>query len=150
MTGELVLALRVLAAACLYGFLAWAVLTLWRDLRSQLESAGGTKIPVIQLTWEIDGQNMVKEYSRARISLGRDPSSDFPLKDGTVSAHHAFLSYHHKQWWLEDLKSTNGTFLNDEKLDTPTVIVSGDEIRCGQVPLRVEIRSQDGKIQAGH
>ena len=51
------------------------------------------------------------------------------------------------QWWLEDLKSTNGTFLNEEKLDTPTVIVTGDEIRCGQVPVRVQIDGQDEKIE---
>lgn len=145
MSGEIVLAMRILAAICLYLFLGWATLTLWRDLRSHADSAASGKIPTLKLTWETGGKSTVKEYAIPRVTLGRDPSSDFPLKDSTVSAHHAFLSYHHKQWWLEDLKSTNGTFLNDEKLDTPTVIVSGDEIRCGQAPLQVDILLPEGK-----
>jgi pSer/pThr/pTyr-binding forkhead associated (FHA) protein len=49
------------------------------------------------------------------------------------------LSYHHSQWWIQDLQSTNGTLLNDEKLKSATVIVSGDEIVCGQSVLIVSI-----------
>ena len=77
--------------------------------------------------------------------LGRDPVCDFQIKNETVSARHARLSYHHKQWWIEDLNSTNGTFLNEEPLYTATVIVSGDEIRCGQVDILVSIGDKSGQ-----
>jgi pSer/pThr/pTyr-binding forkhead associated (FHA) protein len=59
--------------------------------------------------------------------------------DDTVSARHARLSYHHNQWWVEDLQSRNGTYLNDERVSVPTVIVSGDELRYGQVATLIEI-----------
>jgi pSer/pThr/pTyr-binding forkhead associated (FHA) protein len=41
------------------------------------------------------------------------------------------LSYHHNQWWLEDLNSANGIQLNQGKLSMPTVVMSDDEFICG-------------------
>jgi pSer/pThr/pTyr-binding forkhead associated (FHA) protein len=49
------------------------------------------------------------------------------------------LSYHHNQWWLEDLGSTNGTLLNQEKLTIPTVVISGDEFRCGETRFTITL-----------
>jgi pSer/pThr/pTyr-binding forkhead associated (FHA) protein len=40
------------------------------------------------------------------------------------------------------LLSTNGTFLNDERIETPTILISGDEIRVGKVLLEIEIQQQ--------
>jgi pSer/pThr/pTyr-binding forkhead associated (FHA) protein len=59
--------------------------------------------------------------------------------DEAMSAHHARISYHHTQWWLEDLNSTNGTFLNRDQVSVPTVIISGDEIKCGNTLLTIRI-----------
>jgi pSer/pThr/pTyr-binding forkhead associated (FHA) protein len=49
------------------------------------------------------------------------------------------LTYHHGQWWLEDLSSTNGTFLNHLPISMSTVITSGDEIVCGNVHLTISL-----------
>jgi pSer/pThr/pTyr-binding forkhead associated (FHA) protein len=61
------------------------------------------------------------------------------LEDAAASARHARLSYHHNQWWLEDLGSTNGTLLNQEKLALPTVVISGDEFRCGETRFTITL-----------
>jgi len=53
------------------------------------------------------------------------------VDDEAISARHARWSFHHNQWWLEDLDSTNGTLLNQEKLTMPTVVMSDDEFKCG-------------------
>lgn len=37
--------------------------------------------------------------------------------------------------------STNGTYLNEEKIETPTILISGDELRIGKIILIVEIQS---------
>ncbi len=74
--------------------------------------------------------------------IGRSPNSDYPIANETVSARHARLSYHHNQWWVEDLNSTNGTYLNDERLTFPTVIISGDDLRCGRVNLSIQIEEK--------
>ena len=74
--------------------------------------------------------------------MGRDPASDLYIEDKTISARHAKLSYHHGQWWVEDLRSTNGTFLNDEPVQEPLVLASGDRLRFGQVQWQVQAERQ--------
>ncbi|MFU8774027.1 MAG: FHA domain-containing protein, partial [Anaerolineales bacterium] len=52
-------------------------------------------------------------------------------------AQHARLSFHHNQWWIEDMGSKNGTFLNQQFVATPLVVTSGDELLFGQVRIIV-------------
>jgi pSer/pThr/pTyr-binding forkhead associated (FHA) protein len=60
-----------------------------------------------------------------------------PLDDKTVSARHARLAYHHGQWWLEDLRSRNGTFLNTKAVHEPLVLATGDEVQFGSLKFLV-------------
>ena len=143
MSGTIVLALRVLMALALYSFLGWALVILLRDVQRQGQSLANRRVPRISLTVIVNEHNSLspKHFSQPEIILGRDPGCDIPLPDDTVSTRHAQLSFHHGQWWLEDLMSTNGTFLNDTNVNMPTVITSGDEIRCGNLKLAVNLSS---------
>jgi hypothetical protein len=138
-SGIVFLVLRLLLAASLYAFLGWALLTVWRDLRASGQMISEPVIPMLTITPIDNGSLQPLSIDTAEVILGRSASSDFPIQDDTVSARHARLSYHHQQWWVEDLRSTNGTYLNDERVSVPTVIVSGDELRCGQVSLLISI-----------
>jgi pSer/pThr/pTyr-binding forkhead associated (FHA) protein len=139
-SGPVLLVLRFLLALGLYAFLAWAFLNLWRDLRQQSALLATRWVPPISLTVAIaDQPPQVKHFKQPEITIGRDPACEYPLDDETVSARHARLSYHHGQWWLEDLDSTNGTLLNQERLSTPTVVISGDEIGCGNTRLTITL-----------
>lgn len=133
MSAPFVLALRLLLALSLYVFLGWTLLTIWRELQSQGSMLAGRKIPGITLTVQIADQKSFQSYfTQSEILLGRDPHCDVPLPEDTVSLRHARIAYHHGQWWLEDLGSTNGTRLNKEALTIPTVIIGGDHILCGK------------------
>jgi len=137
MSGILVLTLRILITICLYAFLAWAIYTIWRDLQLNSALLSSQIVPTLTITFLDSEEHDQREYKTSEIIIGRDPLCECVLSDETVSARHARLSYHHKQWWLEDLNSTNGTFLNEEPISTATVIISGDEIRCGRVTFEV-------------
>ena len=140
MSGPVFLVLRFLLALGLYAFLAWAFLNLWRDLRQQSALLAIRQVPPISLTiTSVDQPPQVRYFNQPEITIGRDPACECPLDEETVSARHARLSYHHGQWWLEDLDSTNGTLLNQERLSTPTVVISGDEIGCGNTHLNVTL-----------
>jgi predicted component of type VI protein secretion system len=140
MSGPLVFALRAILAATLYLFLAWALLTLWRDLKGQAALLASRKIPHLSLTIRSDASgSKVRLFQQPEVIVGRDPTCDCLLDEDSISARHARFSYHHEQWWLEDLASTNGTFLNNAKLDTPTVVITGDELRAGEVCLVIAI-----------
>jgi len=133
MSGPVVFALRFLLTVGLYAFLAWAFMSLWRDIKLQGALLAARKVPPISLTIaRADLAPQVRHFAQAEVTIGRDPACECPLEDAAVSARHARLCYHHNQWWLEDLGSTNGTLLNQEKLAIPTVVISGDEFRCGE------------------
>jgi len=72
-------------------------------------------------------------------------TGDLAIMDEALSAQHARISHHHGQWWLEDLNSTNGTFLNESKLSTPAVIITGDQFKCGNTLFVVHIEIEGEK-----
>ena len=140
MSGVIVLILRLVLAACLYAFLGWALFVLWRDLRTQGAHLALRKAPSLNLTLQSPGKETShRAFHQSDISIGRDPTCDVTLTDDAVSARHLRLSFHHGQWWAEDLGSTNGTHLNQSPLLTPTVLATGDQIECGHTAIIVSI-----------
>jgi pSer/pThr/pTyr-binding forkhead associated (FHA) protein len=152
--GPIVLALRLLAAAALYAFLALALWTMWRQIQIAGSRASAASIPPIKLGVKRRGQRAVAHtFSQAEVLLGRDPLVDMHLPDKSVSIRHARASYHDGQWWLEDLGSTNGTRLNGAPLGRPTVLADGDEIKCGSCKVVVGLagmHSRKGPAEGGH
>ena len=142
MTAIIVLILRILMAVALYGFIVWVVLTLWRDLQQQARALSGRTIPPLTLSAPQLNPPLAQQITNHEVIMGRDPGCDLIITNETVSARHAKLSFHHKQWWIEDLRSTNGTYLNDESVQTATVIISGDDLRLGEVQFQINIDSK--------
>jgi pSer/pThr/pTyr-binding forkhead associated (FHA) protein len=140
MSGSIILALRLILAFALFGFLGWALVSLWRDVRRQGVVLTNRRVTAINLTIRhSDAAPTVTNFTQPEITLGRDPGCDIPLFDDTVSTRHAQLTYHHNQWWVEDLMSTNGTTLNQIAVTMPTVLTAGDEIQCGDTRLTVNL-----------
>jgi hypothetical protein len=76
------------------------------------------------------------ELLRGRTRLGRDSDNHVVLDDERVSAHHALITVRDGVYWLEDLGSTNGTFVGEEKrVMTAHPLVDGEEVRLGGVLL---------------
>ena len=132
MSGIIFLILRILLAAALFAFLGYVLWTLWRDLKRQEEILSTRRLPLIHFSLP-DGSQ--RQFASPEVLVGRDPACELVLDDTTVSYSHARLSFHHGQWWLEDLRSTNGTYLNGVMVAAPLVVTVGDVIRCGQVEL---------------
>jgi len=66
--------------------------------------------------------------------IGREGEA-LRLSDSTVSRRHARLSRQDGQWFIEDLGSANGTFVNSARISRPARLHVGDQIRCGQTLL---------------
>lgn len=71
------------------------------------------------------------------ITIGRADSSTLVLADDYVSTHHARLVPRGAEWVLEDLGSTNGTFLDRAKVTAPTPVPAGVPIRVGKTVLEL-------------
>ena len=116
MLAVLILITRFILLLVLLSFLGWAIYTLWRELKFQSDSMTSKKIPWISVFSERESTDQKQIFTKPDLRIGRDPACEIQLSDDTVSNQHARLLYRNKQWWIEDLLSTNGTFLNDEVL----------------------------------
>jgi pSer/pThr/pTyr-binding forkhead associated (FHA) protein len=139
MLGIIFLILRILLAVLLFLFLGWALRLIWLGLKEQARRAAVSQIPSLTLDPEPQADLESFHFTQPTAVVGRDPACDCLLADKTISGQHARLTYEMTQWWVEDLQSTNGTFLNQQSISTPVVLTSGDELRFGQLAFRVII-----------
>ena len=72
------------------------------------------------------------------VTVGRSPGCAVSLEDDSfVSSVHARVFRRSGELWLEDLGSTNGTWLNDERVDGPSRLQRGDRVKVGSTTLEV-------------
>jgi hypothetical protein len=71
----------------------------------------------------------------AKYVLGRHPDCNLAIDSGAASRYHAQIVADGDAWLLEDLRSRNGTFLNDERISGTHTLTGGDRIRIGDVEL---------------
>ena len=82
-------------------------------------------------------QGTVITLGQAPILVGRAPECTLVLEDDYVSGRHARLSLQQGVWVLEDLGSTNGTFLGRTKVEAPTPVEPGTHVRIGRTVLEL-------------
>jgi hypothetical protein len=75
--------------------------------------------------------------SEAPITIGRAEDSTLIITDDFASARHARLVPRDGQWFVEDLGSTNGTYLDRGKVSGPTPVPLGVPIRIGRTSLEL-------------
>ncbi|RRR65492.1 MAG: FHA domain-containing protein [Candidatus Viridilinea halotolerans] len=139
--GVIMLLLRVAVIFLLYFFL-WQVLrVVARDLRSAAAPQSHTPAPYGQLVVTSAGQTGIpvgKIFPLSPVSIiGRSTEVELALNDTFLSSEHARLELRDGVWWLEDLNSTNGTFLNGFEVRGSTELHAGDVVRIGRVELKL-------------
>jgi hypothetical protein len=72
------------------------------------------------------------------LSIGRSGDADVRIEDRYASSLHARVYSRSGRFYVEDLKSTNGTMLNDASLDGEAELVEGDVVRIGDTEFRFE------------
>ncbi|MBV7363109.1 FHA domain-containing protein [Actinomycetaceae bacterium TAE3-ERU4] len=73
----------------------------------------------------------------APVVIGRSPSCTLVLDDNYASGRHARLFPDKHSWWLEDLDSTNGTFMDDERVVQARPLQPGIRFRVGQTTMEI-------------
>jgi hypothetical protein len=151
---ELLLVLKIAFLVLLYLFIWRIVRTASRDLRLPQESfilapsaAAGVhasrpgpvtgRLVVVKSADLQDGEGF--ELNSAQLTIGRGNQNDIPIAtDEYASARHARFEPRQDGVWVQDLGSTNGTFLNGTRLDRPRRLAQGDIVRVGETDLRYE------------
>jgi hypothetical protein len=125
---------RLAFLALLYIFLARVVRSLLRDLRAAAREPGASLGRLIVVESPSGDPEAGRSFDLDAITtLGRDV-----VEDPFASADHAVLTYRGRSWYVEDLGSTNGTYVNGRAIASVAPLGFGDELSIGQVRLRLE------------
>ncbi len=153
-TDEALLALKVAFLVLLYLFIWMIVRSATRDvagapqesivlsaaeanaLRSQSSRGPKARLAVVSSPTLPQGRHLTLTEPT---TVGRGPTSGLRLDhDDYVSSRHALITPSDNGVWLEDLGSTNGTFVNGAQVTSSRLLQAGDVIRIGDTQLRVE------------
>ena len=87
----------------------------------------------------LDGANAGETVSldEAPILVGRGADAAIRLDDDYVSTRHARIARSGEQWFIEDLGSTNGTYIGSHRLTQPTILQLGSTVRIGKTTLEL-------------
>jgi hypothetical protein len=143
-TGAAVLALRIAVVVALYLF----VLAVFRRLRSELVRASRIESDAVVEDPPEDWLEVVdcedapdlagKLYPLAPISsIGREQGNTVTIPDPRISSRHARIEWQDGHWWIEDLGSANGTFVNGHAIAEPAAAGYNDTLRVGPAVLRL-------------
>jgi hypothetical protein len=129
----------------LYLFLLWVARSALRDLRRPAAARSHPAASLLQRSiivaqgggglsrgaaFEVDGA----------LTIGRSPQMDVQIDDGFASGRHARIYERDGYAYVEDLGSTNGTYLNGRRLDGAEALDADDTIRVGNTEFRYEQR----------
>lgn len=128
---------RIALLALLYLFLFFAIKTgvgLSQGSRKSIRSAG-LKIVITDGPPALVGTSL---SINSALTIGRLSGNDIHVSDDLVSASHARFTPTPDGAILEDLNSTNGTYLNGMSIRTPQALRPGDRIEAGTLKMIVE------------
>jgi hypothetical protein len=130
--------IRILFLALLYAFLFAVVRVLLRDLRAASRSRAELGRLVVVASPRGEPPPGAAFPLDVITTLGRDVNNAIVVDDPFVSGEHAVLTYRGRSWYVEDLASTNGTFVNGTPVETVAPMAFGAELQLGEVRLRLD------------
>ena len=84
-----------------------------------------------------DGRRFDHEVAEGSLVVGRSSRADLSLADRAMSREHARFRREEEGWYVEDLGSTNGTWLADARVADPVPVPLGAPVRVGQTVLEL-------------
>ena len=151
---ETLLVLKVAFLVLLYLFVWRVVRTAGRDMRLPQESfilRPGGALTGGAIGQQISSGRLVVAHSpaleegteytldSAAVTIGRSTQNVVAIdSDEFASARHARVEPRRDGVWVNDLGSTNGTYVNGVRIDRPRKLVNGDVVRAGETELRFE------------
>jgi len=139
--------LKVVFLALLYLFVFWALRSARAELGTEPKAAAahaaapptsdGRPVPRSLALTDEHGASIGAVPLTGAVQVGRSPSCQIPLTDTFASSIHARLFARDGSWFVEDLGSTNGTYVNERRVTAPAEIKVGDRVRVGRTLLEV-------------
>lgn len=149
MTDQLLTLLKFVLLGLLYLFFARVLWAVWSEVRTPVRPASGASGPTARRRRRERGvPSFVVMEPRLRrgeihplsdvITIGRVDDNSMVIDDDSfISSHHARLEIRPDGVWLVDLKSTNGSFVNGQRVSNEKSLRKGDRIQVGSTVLEM-------------
>lgn len=118
----------------IYLFIFTIIRMIYLDIRSMKNVEGGKDVAYLKVVNRLDSLNfkMQEYYVLEKITrIGRSSKNDIVIKDNFVSKNHLIIRDEAGKYFIEDLNSANGTYLNGEALYEKTELTNGDRVGVG-------------------
>ncbi|MEQ8155130.1 MAG: FHA domain-containing protein [Clostridiaceae bacterium] len=137
-------AFGILFIVILYAIIYYALKIMYKDVKSESRKSRDYNKQKKSYGVEVEnpGNNDTLKagtliHVRDMVSIGRKGDNSIVLNDSFVSGYHAKLYIRNEDFYVEDLNSTNGTFVNGLKLNGSKKLNISDELKIGTVVFRV-------------
>jgi pSer/pThr/pTyr-binding forkhead associated (FHA) protein len=138
--------LKIVFLALLYFFIYRAIRSVVVELRPPgrapagrdrpaAKSKGGRKAPRSVVILDDHGAKVDSRRLDGVLQVGRAEACQVRLSDTYASSFHARIYSKDGSWYVEDLGSTNGTYLNQRRITVPAELRAGDRVRIGKTTL---------------
>lgn len=126
----------------LYAIIYYSLKIMYKDVKG----GGRKKVPARRKAHGLEvlesGENKSLKIGsiipvRTTITIGRKEDNSIVLRDQFVSGYHAKLYVRNNEFFIEDLESTNGTFINNKKICGRVKLKIEDEIKLGSTAFKV-------------
>lgn len=135
------LAFKILIIVIIYFIIFWSLKIMYRDIKGGNKKKKHSKRVGLEIMKLGKDNSILKLGSvipiHQKLTIGRSEDNQLVLKDPYVSGHHAVIFLKNNDYVIEDLKSTNGTLLNDVKLEKQSYLNIDDEIAIGEYVFKI-------------
>jgi len=156
---QLLLVLKLVLLALLYLFFFRVVRAVWAELRPSSQAPAGTPVPVGVPVADVPRrkrkggeESTQRQFAMlepadiagrtfpvdSEVSIGRAAGCQITLDDTYSSQIHARVFQRDNKWQIEDMGSTNGTWLNRHKVSGPTAMKLGDIVQIGNTVMEFQ------------
>lgn len=135
------LAFKILIIVIIYFIIFWSLKIMYRDIKGGNKKKKHVKRVGLEIMKLGEDNSILKLGSvipiHQKLTIGRSEDNQLILKDPYVSGHHAVIFLKNNDYVIEDLKSTNGTLLNNIKLEKQSYLNIDDEIAIGEYVFKI-------------
>lgn len=135
------LAFKILIIVIIYFIIFWSLKIMYKDIKGGNKKKKHGKRLGLEIMKLGEDNSVLKLGSvipiHSKLTIGRNEDNQLVLKDPYVSGHHAVIFLKNTDYVIEDLKSTNGTLLNNIKLEKQSYLNIDDEIAIGEYVFKI-------------
>lgn len=103
--------------------------------------------PLARLVWEEGGEHQERAVGGAGLTIGRTTDNDLTIADLQASRFHCKVMPEAEGFIVVDVGSSNGTFINNERVEESHALLNGDKLQIGQLEFSFEILTQEPVVE---